>query len=1256
MLIKEKKYFTDTIKSNPIFQGHILTTNEKGEKEYQFYLPTKQKNIKAEAVLINNDGKIVKDLTPALKKTEEAIPVWTLPISDTYDRDVLLAYRFLNHGKLVLDNTLKTKNQKYNEAIDYNRPALNMPRQMYHLMPDNFNPNDGEILSDKFGKEIQRNHFSKFDGSIKDIINKITEIKNLGAKRIISTPIFGDDRVSNHGYWTVNPYQITSSLGDINDFKKLQIELFKNGMGWVADGAFANEGVEGIHIQDIIRWGEKSPYANWFDVKDFSLNGFRFGLLPPVGSEAEKYYDFKLINSPLLYTFDNQGNPDVNFGKVNSDYDATKPTYLQQFDRRLMEEGYINSSEMLNSYKVKQLEDVHTIKNYKNSVQLLSFRVDSKQAEEKIKEMKKIKIKNQSSPHSLFRNLLKKWDNFTLNPVDKEGTIRNWTGKKDIFALNYTNSDVQDYIINTAKYWTDETDKILTTYVAKRLAGSNEDLQTEIKKITNLFGINLTNIEVKNILSGEYKIQLSPVENSIKGALKDVPIISTEVPREISSLFSDPSVVNNSKFDKIYDKHIVPIVENVFKSLHPDAFRNDILTDEGRNLFRLASSDIMRYIIAYALSGETPSVTLEEGYNKIKLPEKFEEKVFNNINYESSTRLEAINKLLNGFEKGAKNLKSNSQAQQDINNIIHNSLNGVDFKTLNIAKAVISKLEAGLEWRIDASKDIMDLDQITQNKAAAQRIWKVVENFWAKFNETIREYNPKSYIIGEVTCMWDYFQNEADNVEKTFIKETKFTTQTNYSHIFNILNQLVHGAPEVGMGHDENHKSISDLNSSLKKFFESGYADNIRYSHEGVGNHDKPRALHGYAINIADFFGNNIKNQKTIINSQEFKSIVAVIKESKPVFKSKTDKEMFDMIRDGDWLFADNDIMQKLLTKDSSKKAFFSFKKDLEVLRNKMLNKNEINAVKDALLDSLSNVKKKMHLKNSDINAIEKAINDYADGAVSSVAKEHFTTRPYNYIIEDTITRANLLLNKAESEKFSDYLHEEMLKPAFAKFKAMLGVLVSLPGNPTIYAGDEYGETGFETPGNNVYQHNRNQIHRNWVQASNKPEFAKFYDETKKIFNLRNNKYFSPFVNGDTIILEEFAGNKVGGVYRYNKQSDVIAVFNTNALNNVRKSANVYKIKVKSIPVNANFNITHAYATNEFIRMNMHGEKVNDGFYKIINNVLKRFDDAGFTKEALDIDLNDTATYFVRNIKKVIEEKTPSVTEALRASIKQVKI
>lgn len=1257
------------VNTNASFKGHSLVTNPNGKKEYQFYLPTDAKNINAEVVLIDKDGN-AKDISSSLKQNDVSIPVWSLPVADTKNQTV--AYRFNQNGKYIYDETLKISDNnknEYNEAIKSSRPALEMPKQMYHLIPDSFAPNSGNLLVNKNNQEIQRNHVNKFGGTIEDIINKLPEIKSTGTKKIISTPIYGNDTISNHGYWTQNPYQLTSTLGDVNDFKKLQIELLKNGLGWVADGAFANEGLNGIHMQDIMRWGDNSPYIDWFDTKEFSSYGFKFGVLPPVGSEAEKYYDFKIINSPVIYAYDKEGMPVKDFGKKNPEYNSSKATYIQQFDTRLMDKNYINTNEQLNSYKKKQTDDVFDIKNYKDSVQLFSYQVNPSLIGQKVKQMSKIKVDKAPKTHSIYREMLKDYDTFSLDSVDNDATIRNWTGKKDIVALNYKNPEVQKYIINTVRYWTNETDKLLTEHIAKEISKA-PDKSKVLQDIANSYDTTLSEIETKNILNGDYDVNFAPSKSSIKEELKDFPLLAAELPVEVQSLLSDKNVLESSAFNKAYE-NINIVASDIFKSIHPEALDEDNLSHEGSQLFRLASSDIMRYVTAYALSGEAPKVKFENGITNIEFSKDFNDKVLNNLDYESATRQECIEKLKSAFVKGSANLIVDEDAKNSLSKIIKNSTQDIDTNSIKIAKAIISKLELGLDHRIDASKDIMDLDLINQNKADAHTVWNVLKDFWKDFVTVIRDYNPKSYIIGEVTCLWDYFGNEANAVEKDFIKETGFTTQTNYSYLFNIYNQLVHGAPEP---QNEQHEKAKSLNGRIKDFSTSGYADNIRYSHEGVDNHDKPRAAHGFAIDIDNFFNVKAKNSDKVKDMPEFQTVANVYREV--INQKATDEDIIAEIANsignqistnkasGDYSLFSNDkgIMDKLFEKENGLEEFYAYAAALNKLTVFLKDEKSSNVVRDALYESVEKAAEKLSLTNSQIEKIKNAINDYSLGNIknnsdnsSKIIAEHFKTRPYNYVIEDAVKYANLGLSEKATEKICATIHNEMMKPAFSKYKSMLEIMVAAPGNPTIFAGDEFGETGFETPGNNVYQHNRNQLHRSWAVDKNRPEFKDFHEEFIKTFNMRNKACFKPFVDGDTVILNNIktksanGDDNVSGLYRYDKNSDVITVVNTNGFDNKREASSVKAVSVDKIPIDTDFSVDNAYGSNEFVHVDKSGKEIKDGYYRIEGNTLKKYEDAAFTKlAAAGILLTSAATYFVRKLK-------PSFTSACKQALCSLK-
>ena len=74
-------------------------------------------------------------------------------------------------------------------------------------------------------------------------------------------------------------------------------------MRWIADGAFVNEGIPGMHISDIVYWGAKSPCVDLFETKDLENLPTRFGALSK-NINIDKHIHLKLVNAPYKIIFE----------------------------------------------------------------------------------------------------------------------------------------------------------------------------------------------------------------------------------------------------------------------------------------------------------------------------------------------------------------------------------------------------------------------------------------------------------------------------------------------------------------------------------------------------------------------------------------------------------------------------------------------------------------------------------------------------------------------------------------------------------------------------------------------------------------------------------------------------------------------------------------------------------------------------------------------------------------------------------------
>ncbi|MFH0702266.1 MAG: alpha-amylase family glycosyl hydrolase, partial [bacterium] len=997
-------------KSKVRFTGHTFVEDIKGNKHHCFYLPTMSNDVKLDVVELKKDANTgnfdyVKTLNSGnIKDTNNPLKIWTPQI----DPDSRIGYRFLIKDKPYIDNTQITKinNNIYNVAVNPDRPVLTHHRQMYHIMPDNFNIDEKRLFQN--GKEIWRNHFNKYDGTLKDIIPRLDYVKNLGANRILSTPISGKDEISSHGYWTTNPYQISKTLGNINDFKNLQVELFKRGMGWIADGAFVDEGWEGIHLRDLMKWGEKSPFYDWFEVYEpFRKPTFKIGALPiKASSEAYKSFDIKIINSPV----DKDGNP-------SDKYNERKPTSIQLYDKRLVSSQQLKELEEkdkpIRSYAKKQLSnDPGKIRTYLDSVQPLLLEVDPQEVKNKYeaKKNKPSKPKKDNflvsilrpilnliglgkifdSVLSLFgladnksndktngipRDSLLQWDNFQLTAADHSGGITLWDGNKDIAKLRFmlpknkekdliknkkydtkrinqihqSIAQVQDYITQVGGYWTNEVGKTLTEYTAKKLGETikNPNLSNE-EKAKQIFGSveklvkdkvlpeniikdgNFTKEHIKNILEGSYNFKTSPAPETILDGIMSYPLDAIEFPREISSILSSPYIkklaknpddIGKSRYeiykdkkqyntrtneiyremDEVYAKDVSGVVKKIINSnsnLKKQLLneKGDELSEHGKQIFGLIAGDIVKYVTIKALADTNPS-NLDKNtngktpwtldYSNIDLEEKiYRDPKQGGIQFlKRSSPEEAAKSIIKSMKEGL--VRITDDDKKNFANYLEKRIQGINSDSIKVSKLMIDKLEAGLEWRIDASKDVADMDSVNQQDNYEKTVpikegWDEVIKFWKKFNTEVRKHNPRAYIIGEVTDVGSIIKDTKGDksktgrytngaeAEKLFIDEANFTTQSNYTHLFSSGPKLVHGAPEgFGKDHYRNDNNlIKFLDEKLLDgwgdkewdktpgYLYSGPIDNINHSHLATSNHDKPRALHGLTLDIGEFFGN----------------------------------------------------------------------------------------------------------------------------------------------------------------------------------------------------------------------------------------------------------------------------------------------------------------------------------------------------------------------------------------------------------------
>lgn len=1193
--------------SNPSFSGQVLTQNEYGEDIYKFNLPNAPEGTKIKLAVLtrneNGDFNVVQSVdTLDMPKGFESLVVKASKYK--LDENNMLGYKFEVNGKEFTDKGVKADpaNGGFTIAIPIKNANSARPRQMEHILVDAFNV--------KNPSAAKRNHFVLLGGTLSSVYEKIPEFKEFGIRNILGTPIFGQDNKSSHGYWTTNAYQITDNFGNFKDFRNLMIGLYQNGMSWTADGAFVNEGMEGIHIKDIMNWGTKSPFLSMFETKDLENVPIRFGILSK-NEEVDKHTHIQLVNAPYKIIFEKTADGYKESKVVKNSVDASKPTYIQVFDDRLASEEQMNGSQTFNVYDIKQTKDKYEIANYKDSVQAYNFRVPVSAVEDNYKKYKETKSINKDVE---FKNALTQWPKFSIVQSNKDGGVSLWVGNSDISkkrfvipetalkAMNVTGDkkdeviaaqfQVQDDTVQTGKFWTGEVARMLTEYTARELAnkvGSDMTYENAVKALIEEGKLPdgakvitekepgktsaLDNLLTISPVNGNRKYKLKPVKmpENITDGVMSYPFDAIEFSPDLMSVFAYPFIKNiavtkdtvgKSRFemfkmgddyysqmperyrelykktDDLLAKDMTDAAKSLMQSLEAKIgkalFDGDELTQQGKEIYSVLAPDITKFLMVSSLA---PQIKPKDSTEMLEYDvQELKQINLNSFNLQYQDSPESVtSKLLAEIKGGLRDIPAdlkNAFVEQ-----MASRVGKIDSDAINVARLIVEKTESGLDWRIDASKDIGDWDAKGANKFDQYKNEESILSFWNKFNKAVRQYNPRSYTIGELTD-W------SELPKSQFILKTGFTTLSDYENFYSSL-AGVYGQDDEGTARGSINKIISERFGD-GGYFDEGVIDNLNFAHRFVGNQDKPRILHLMAMDVMKFHSDKGKEvERVLINA----------------FK-KTD----------------------------------DFK-----------NLSENN--KKAVLEGLSTLRKGLHT---------------VDGELKKYDPENMGVRPFDFTIADAIDEAiasnkefknYAKNNKAAIAKLKANTLKTVLEPAMDKYRSILFTMVGLPGTPTNYAGDEFGMTGWETYCKNEKQENRNALRWDWLNNDNYKFIEEFRNRLSAVMRIRNKEAASALVNGST---QPFNSQQINGgglapaFYRYNDKTDAIVVLHSNGWGpspeEAGKDASINCIKLDGLGFNLPEGTMYADALDE-----------NKKYKVCKGNVVKRLDENGNETDSIDL-------------------------------------
>ena len=597
---------------------------------------------------------------------------------------------------------------------------------------------DGKTFAQGFDMP-PRTAFNRMGGTTKGLLERIKAKEFSPYRYVMTNPDIGKDSISSHKYWPENLFQCS----DVQVFKDINFELFQQGKGYVADGAFTSQSLQSPLFQHVLKWGKNSPYFNMFKI-DTPNSPLSLGVLPQNMSENDndsfEHTAVKLVNSPY-----------------QEGYDRTKPIYLQLYDDRLVSEENIKSNKLIPYYD-KSPDDVYEITNNEDAVNPYRFEIFTDAEEYDFKE--KIKVFKNSN-HISLKDLDKKvgsekffdFGNYKLVRRDAPGNATFWDGNIDMVKFNLSNSkdregmkNARNYIWNVATYWTE----MVQSDLIKRTAQMAKN-PIALVEIMSKSGVK-DPLSVLKTPTDKREYPVLQEDKKVEDYIKTFPLQSLQASPELSPILASPGF-NELLFDEATMKTLSQLVNSVIDYSMPQLEKGK---DYRTYVTKTYANEIINYFLSEALNPncvKDGKVDLDE-LNKVTLksiirtPESFEE--------ERTAVIKAIRKGLKEAEP---------EATQRIKARISEELQDITLQNFKEAETTVLQSKGGLNWRFDAAKDIGDMDAVRAGIKDFKDVWDGVdgvEGVWLQFIKNVKKYAPSSYIIAEVTDLPGFYSWSGD--------------------------------------------------------------------------------------------------------------------------------------------------------------------------------------------------------------------------------------------------------------------------------------------------------------------------------------------------------------------------------------------------------------------------------------------------------------------------------------------------------------
>ncbi len=1056
-------------KSNNLsFKGLAGAYDKKSKPILRFYAPphTKDEVVVLELAFLTPDEKTGGYKTPQTKLISEIEfenDVVELPQDFARNVSSGFAYRYSIRNKNNTKEVIRYEVDPFRTILDNKGKEMNVIEQgrMYGVSPKGGTMRHSFLDSDvrldlatgaraEAKNDFVRNHFNKLGGNIAGLNWLLKNTNELEPYRyFMTTPDIGADRVSSHRYWPANQYQCS----DLEKFKELNFECFKQGKGYVADGAFTSQGIQSPLVQHVLKWGEESPFYHWLKIEGKPT----LGVLPDI-VESEIVNPYEHIGIRLV---DSEGEG--------------KPTYIQFYDNRLLNPDDVEDGKLHFDYNyTPENFDHYDITTHQDSVQPYAFEIDPKDKKLEIfKDKKAVLLKDIPDLNDFLT-----FPNYTIGQKNSASGATCWDGNVDIIKMNLSNpryfdsknvegfENARKYLLGVADFWTEGIQSHLILETAKNpkefaaIAAKNDVVYSEITKKENL-----SNFE--SLVLAQNKTALDVVKN--------FPLQSLETSEELSAIFAQPEFAKEFLTEE-RQKQIAQIIDSAIDRAIPEKFKDnsDYYLAYRKYVVKTYGNDILRNIYASALK---PEAVGENG--KIDIAKLREVTLKSLESYKSTSVSEERKQVVQKLAKAI-----NTSSVDKIEARMAEELKDIDLDRFKIAEALVLQGKGGLNWRFDAAKDIGDLDAVRDKKIPFKKAWDDVQSFWGDFVARIKKHHPASYVINEVTSLGDFYKwNDPDSMmafspelaealkqipkdvqekyyeynlpyslQVQYLNKTNSTTTSEFSHGFNAFSKFAGVDPESVVKNQKDFEGtkelagkIKDVKDHMERLMMFDQPNAAIFSHMFTNNHDKPSVLHTLPLNMSVFMSGDMRK----LDDSVKKEILELI--------GKTDKN-FD------------EIYETICPKAAA--VGLAMKKVID-----QYPKEE----KQKLLSGLQKL----------VNGQKKS-----GGKGSFKRAESFGVKPYEVTVKDLFEYSGLEANKENVLKF----HQALMKDSMKFYERLWQVMNACVGTPTLYGGNEFAQTGYETPNKNQYLGIRNEVMHDLADYGEYGKYFKKMSETSKMY------------------------------------------------------------------------------------------------------------------------------------------------------------